>query len=472
MQTNVILGGGFTGLFSALVLSEKFNLKDIVVIEASPYVGGAYRGIKFDENQYFDYGPHLYYESSNVEVNELVLSVLKNEDWKFLEKNDKDIPGIFYQNNLQEYSHYIDLRKEKKYKNCLSDLFINFDKKNNNDGLSANEYFKNKFGKYITNKVLKKVLLKLWGKDLKELDPFIAKIVSMDRIIAFDEDFMLDLMNSEVIRNNLAYPDQFNFPSSKRTLSQRGLYPQKYGFFHVIDALEKKLLSKGVKIYTSSDIQSLNIQNNRIESIDLMEKDTQKQISIKNINHIHSTIEFSHINNYLGLKNIHVQDMDIPKQVVYLFLKLKNKPNMGKLYYFYVYDDNYHTFRVTSYINYCENAYMNEEYPLCMEIHFDNQYDVSNMNFVNLGINELLKMKVISSKEDITYSNYQYSKYGFPQFTLNNKKIISANRNRINNEKISNLTLGGIGLDKDLFFLHDVLDDSFIKLNERFSNEK
>ncbi len=54
MRTNVILGGGFTGLFSALVLSEKFNLKDIIVIEASPYVGGAYRGIKFDENQYFD----------------------------------------------------------------------------------------------------------------------------------------------------------------------------------------------------------------------------------------------------------------------------------------------------------------------------------------------------------------------------------------------------------------------------------
>ena len=59
MRTNVILGGGFTGLFSALVLSEKFNLKDIIVIEASPYVCGAYRGIKFDENQNFDYGPHL-----------------------------------------------------------------------------------------------------------------------------------------------------------------------------------------------------------------------------------------------------------------------------------------------------------------------------------------------------------------------------------------------------------------------------
>jgi hypothetical protein len=81
-------------------------------------------------------------------------------------------------------------------------------------------------------------------------------------------------------------------------------------------------------------------------------------------------------------------------------------------------------------------------------------------------------MKVISSKEDVTYSNYQYFKYGFPQFTLNNKKIISANRNRINNEKINNLTLGGIGLDKDLFFLHDVLDDSFITLKERFFNEK
>ena len=149
MRTNVILGGGFTGLFSALVLSEKFNLKDIIVIEASPYVGGAYRGIKFDENQYFDYGPHLYYESCNEEVNELVLSVMKNEDWKFLEKNDKDIPGIFYQNNLQEYSHYIDLRKEKKYKKCLSDLFINFDKNKNHESLSANEYFQNKFGKGI-----------------------------------------------------------------------------------------------------------------------------------------------------------------------------------------------------------------------------------------------------------------------------------------------------------------------------------
>ena len=469
MKKNIIIGGGLTGLFSALLLAEKFNLKNIIILESTPLIGGAYRGVNFDENHYFDYGPHLYYESSNLEVNKLMLSIMDDKEWLFLEKNDKDIPGIFYQNNLQEHSHYIDLRKEKKYKKYLSDLFNNFNKNKNKNFVTAEDYFQNKFGKYITKSLLKKILLKLWGTNLKKLDPMIAKIVSMDRIIAFDEELMLDLMYTRLIRNNLAYPNQFNFPSDKRTLSQRGVYPKKYGFFQVIDALEKRLLVHGIKIYTSVDIKSFHTQSNQIQSITLILKETSKELIIENINHIHTTIDFLHIANYLKLKNN--QDKDIPKQVVYVFLKVKKKPKMGKLYYFYVYDDKYHTFRVTNYANYCESAYLNQEYPLCMEIHFNPKHDVSNINFVELGILELIKMGVIECKKDITYSNYKYFQYGFPSFTLKNKKIAFSNRKKISDRKIINLTLGGISLDKDLFFLHDILDDSYKTLIERFSNE-
>jgi protoporphyrinogen oxidase len=369
MSANVILGGGFTGLFSALLLVEKYKQKNVVIIESSNQIGGAYNSCFLEKNRYFDFGPHLVYESENDEINQLIISLMNDDQWLFLEKNEKDIPGLYYNGALQEHSHYIDIRTldNTLYHECIADLFINLDHKSNEKSKdhSAEEYFINKFGKIITNTAIKKIIKKLWGKDLNSIDWFVAKLVSMDRVVAFSEETMLDLMKAEKIRERIAYPNQYTFPSEKRSSKQRALYPKEFGFFRIIDALKKRLEEQGVKIYMSTSIESLNVIDNKIKSISFLKNNTTEIDSIDDIRHIHSTIDLVHITKYLNIK-YEKPKLDEHRKVAYVFLSLKSRPEMGKLYYFYVFDEKFKTFRVTSYANYCNDAAKNGEYPVCV----------------------------------------------------------------------------------------------------------
>jgi len=140
-------------------------------------------------------------------------------------------------------------------------------------------------------------------------------------------------------------------------------------------------------------------------------------------------------------------------------LLLKNRPYMKNLYYFYCFQKKYNTYRVTNYYNYCTNAKkVNGYYPICVELHFKNT--LKKNNFIEIAIDELLKMRIINNRGEIFKSFYSANS-AFPLLTLSNIKILKNLRRAIIKKRIKNFFLCNQAPEKKVFFMHDVLDQNY-----------
>ena len=237
-EAYIIAGAGLTGLMAALILSKKKLKKKIIIFEKTSSLGGKNQSIIYPNNEIFDFGMHLIYESCNSNVDNLYKEILNEDEWHIYEKNEKDIAGLFFQGKLQEYSHYVDLRSfdETEKKNFIKSFFFNLNKTENLIAKNALDYLNNQFGEYIVSKIHAPILKRMYGKELKDLDTFAIKATALERIILFDANTMIDLMKSSKIRSRLAFPDQLNLPPIREN-SQKALYPKKFGMSNFVKGL-------------------------------------------------------------------------------------------------------------------------------------------------------------------------------------------------------------------------------------------
>ena len=146
-ETYIIAGAGLTGLMAALMLSKKKPKKKIIIFERSSSLGGKNQSIIYPNNEIFDFGMHLIYESCNSNVDNLYKEILDENEWHIYEKNEKDIAGLFFQGKLQEYSHYVDLRSFDEIEKSLfiESFFCNLNKTESLIPKNALDYLNNQF---------------------------------------------------------------------------------------------------------------------------------------------------------------------------------------------------------------------------------------------------------------------------------------------------------------------------------------
>lgn len=471
----IIIGGGLSGMITAYFASKYFKKHKIILIEKNSTLGGLYNSIFFKKKFIFDHGMHLFYQCKSQLINNFYFKVFKKSEWHILNGVRKDIAGNFYRGKLNSNSPYINL-EEESYSNKIKyekDIFGNFkkrkklSKKINDKSGTLDNYYLNKFGKNLTYKIIEPIIKKLWGFNLKKIDLVAAHIVLLDRVILFNKKIVSNLIKFDFFRGRIGYPDQLQLPKKYQSKQKYALYPKKFGMISVIKKIEKILIDSKIEVHLNTSINSFLIKENNVKEMDIESKNNNQKI--KNISKIIWTVPLFGLIPLLKLK-INNLKFDKNKKQLFVYMLSKERPKMNGNYYFYCFDKGYSTFRVTSYYEYCNNAKkVNNLYPLCIELHFEN--DDKRLDYKKIALKELSKFKIINNINSIKHVFSKKAFGFFPIMTKKNTNSIKKIKKMINKKNIKNLVLATQAPEKGIFFMHNILDQN-IDLLYKLKNER
>jgi protoporphyrinogen oxidase len=454
----VFVGGGIPSLILAFAMT-KFHKLPICIIEKSPEVGGQYKSLKYENGLVFDQGMHIYYETGIKELDSVLLQIIPDRDWHFLEDNEKDIAGIFYNGKLQTNSPYPDLRNFslKDKNNFIASIFENINNINING--NAGELLRNHFGNHLAEEIFKPILQNLYGTHYDNLSSIVFRLTAINRVVLYDANVTLDLMSSIYLKNRIAYPDQMNLPI-KRTNISRGLYPRKFGFGGVIEILRRKLEERGAIFLMNTEVLGIKSSNNVINSLVIRtENEDEYELRVAT-----GVLWASDI--YSLLRNFNVKlkyNMDFGHKK-FVNLLTRHKPKMGNLYYFYNFDSVSKIFRVTNYSEYCPRALYDGYYPICIEYWSENE---SNEDIITRVILDLVKIGIIEDKSEVIFADVPEYKAIFPKPLVETVSSIEEASNKLIDLKINNLVHIGSYSKPNVFFLHEILKDAFVQVKNK-----
>jgi hydroxysqualene dehydroxylase len=301
MKKVIIIGGGLSGLSSAVFLSEAGY--EINLFEAKPFLGGrAYSFIDSKTGTEIDNGQHI-------------LMGCYPYTFKYLEKIGS-FDKLKFQNNFN--AKFIDDHGNISILNCsnipapfhILKALYNFDKLSRND-----KYNLIKFGAQL---YLSRVLSKSNPDTARE---FLIKTGQSENIISsLWEPIIESALNgkSENISADLFRKVIFEmfFKSNKNS---RIVLPIVGLSELLIEPAIKFIKNKGGQIYTNSRVKKFNIKNNRIDSIALSDgKEIKADIFISSIPS-HDLAKFDCLQNSIDLKNIRKMESS-PIISIYLWL--------------------------------------------------------------------------------------------------------------------------------------------------------
>jgi hypothetical protein len=149
---------------------------------------------------------------------------------------------------------------------------------------------------------------------------------------------------------------------------------------------------------------------------------------------------------------------------VYVNLLFNKKPEMGDLYYFYPFDKGYRSFRVTSYSNYCPSAAGERGFPVCVELWAREEDGTDEQALIALAVNELKAFGVIDDSYALNFAKVEKYMAGFPLPSVTNINNMLTISQRIKDTGLENVIPTGILTEKHIFFIKDVLIDTYQKV--------
>jgi len=466
-KKTVITGSGLSALLMARMIRKYRDPNaEIVIIEKEERVGGQYGSLDYGEYGHFDVGMHIIYETSIPQIDELIADIMSPEEWIVLENNYKDIAGIYVNGRLQKDTPYIDLRNlpEEEWNKYVTEIFRVIKNKDQADAMvptNAYEVLVKHFGKLITDELFVPVLEKLYYTHPAGLAELATKFTTINRVALFNSDTMLDLMKSDAIRARICFPDQLDMPAYRNN-NQRGFYPKNFGMFRVMERLRQLLESEGVEFLTGHSIRSMEIADKTVTNIEIVDKNgATSHIPVLEL---FWTAGLPGLANTLGLP---VKDLVYDRKKtndVYVNLLFDKKPEMGDLYYFYPFDKGFRSFRVTNYTNYCPSAAGQRGFPVCVELWAREEDGTDEQALTKLAIEELKAFGVINESYSLKFAKVEKYMGGFPLPSVTNINNMLTINQRIRDYGLLNVVPTGILTEKHIFFIKDVLIDTYQKV--------
>lgn len=461
-QSNVDLFVG--GSLSSLILATHHKTQNpsnrVVIIEGLPDVGGGNGSYVAKNGEFFDYGMRVYYECNIAVLDTIVARSLPTEGLVILEDNKKDLAANYFNGEIHLNSPCLDLRGLSSLeKKIIMDQIQSAPKGiNKTDYQNCSKYLIDRLGLHISEHYLFPILENLYEKKVTELtvDASTAHFGLNERIILFDENQTLSLLDDEHLRMRIAFPEQTRlpFPYSKR--KSRGLYPSQIGMQRILHGLKENFLKVGGEFRFNSRIRSIGIKNEHVVSIKCANKRTGIESTIF-IRKLFWGLPTVFLANLLGYSTTF--ELERGKRAHLAHFIFNKKLNLGELYYLFNFDSNYDVFRIVNYSAYCPDSRSDGGFRTTVEYW-------SNSNSVNCTkiYNEIAQMSVISKSHKILFQEMA-SGPAFPLQSVKNEKHLDEVRSFVNSKKLKNLMTFGQSSKKHTFYTPDILTSAFADYN-------
>ena len=459
----LVVGGGIAGLTAAWLLRRKYRSANVTLVERAVHLGGLLATYDYGRFGQFDCGMHWITETGVKDIDDFYLSLLPERDWAVLEGSRRDLSGLFYCGRLQENTQFPDLRgfKQEQYLAFLGDFFANLNQSKIAREDSLLSHARARFGRLIADTVIDPIATKVHGIGSDLLDPMARYLPLLDRVVLFDEQAFLDLMESSELRARLAFPEQRRLPLAYSS-GRRSYYPRRYGMGQVIESFAAQLRESGVELLTNAQVRGVETKGSRIHRVEIKQGMGERRV-FEPIQRLVWTADAFPLAELLGLPP--TQRKAPNRRTVIVSMLLSAPPRMGDLYCFFCADPDFSTYRVTNFTAFCPEAPRADCHPICVELLVKSADERDQQEHAKQAAREILAFGLIRSPDEVIFARAELLGSGFPNMARESIRSIETIRDAIDGSMVDNLTRAGILAKKDQFFQHDVLTDLYMKID-------
>lgn len=463
MKKVVIIGAGPAGLTAAYELLKKSNEYEVIILEASDFIGGISRTVKYNGNR-MDIGGHRFFSKSE-KILELWKEILPLQgvgayDDKKLNRHfnstgtnvDPDetdnvlmirnrVSRIFYLNKFFDYPVTLKLSTLKNlgfYRTITCGFSYLKSVIHKRKETSLENFYINRFGKKMYGMFFEGYTEKLWGRHPRD--------ISSD----WGSQRVKGLSVFEILRDMFCKTFKIKSDNTQTSLIEEFYYP-KFGPGQLWETMAKKVVDMGGKIYKNSLVVDIDYKYNKVNSVKYKFGDKIKSIKA---DIFISSMPIKDLIKSMGKKvpnNVKTIAFNLPYRDFVTIgllvdgLKLKNTTSIKTINnivpdcWIYVQDTSVKLGRIQIFNNWSPYMVKDPDNTIWIGLEYfcnkdDDFWALSDKELFELAVDELVKMKIIDRENVLDYHCEKIEK-AYPAYFDSYKDIsqIIEYLNKINN---------------------------------------
>ena len=426
----VVVGSGITGITAAYFEARKGN--SVTLIDSDERAGGLLKS-DYSNGQYFDYGTHIFSETSIPELDDFLFSGLDADNCII---TDKIETHCYFNGEINYKNACVDINSltEQVYLTACHELITASDTAGNN----LESFFINRFGNTIYEEVFKSAIKKYFSVDARLLSEKMGYFFDMSRVIAFDDPTTKELTKIDKFNRKLGH--------HVRESGVAKYYPKVGGIGTIIDSLLKKVEAEGVRVRLSTNIESVKEEKGKIISLFTADEEIK-------VDNLVWTLPSSFLTYLSG---INAKGLPPKFRNTGLYDFTYDQPLNLNSVFINVFDSNLYTGRVTLY----QNLSKTNNYSCTVEVLTDHSVNLEAL--IDTIQNELIEIGVVNQNHRCVFKQFRPIKSGFPilttEFVESQGKLSEYCDSYFKNVVFVGRNSG------QAFFMGDVLADTFRKI--------
>lgn len=457
MNNCIVVGGGLCGLFSSIILADKF--KNVYVIDSDEHCGGLLKSVKDELGIVYDQGTHIPNTTGIEEVDNILFGSesQRSQHWQDLGKLKT---GNYFGGKWDLETQIVDTRKlpEQVYQKGILEL-LSLTEQSTAEDIAT--YLNETIGPTFTSEIAYPLVKKLYGQDVDAGSLKTHSSVSyfgLSRVIGLSPEVTKKLKEIPAFDDKLGYHSTADY--DQRILNDETVEPTYYyptngrGVQYWIDGLIEQAKAKGVEFITKEYINKIEHKTGSISKVHLANSN-----KVLNCDFLFWSAPPALALNAAGITSKKAKlDFRTANIFHYNFdLPILNSES----HYIWNWDLKAKSFRVTLHPNLDKNKNTNH---LTIEA-LSGKEDSDKITSEDM-LNELKDMKLISNETKVISHLRQTIHNTFPVPTFEFSEATKDNYEKLSKE-FNNVMVSGRFSGKH-WFHGDVIKAAFNEINERF----